>query len=359
MANNWTITSYAYYTPSSLQSQFLAPTLQLKTISPSLTLPVADVCYKRIPNYNLMNPVSSQPLPTATVVNGVLTPTTVSISNTTANSFSTMPEMFVIWVTCDQNQQAGNAFNNPIFADMTFPIQTIAVKIGNDSQLLATENNTSLYTISTFNGVEQSWCQNQGLAYGANGKMVPLTGSYLCIRPARDIPLPLGVSIGSNSNFTFQLNSMTFLNPLVFASTALTYTVNVLAIADGYLILERGLGVEYIGGTTSDEAVKAPILASDQEAFQVGGGRRGVHRRIGGALVHHVHHHHRHLLHHMHPMNAGRHTAGEGDGRKHAGDGYRHAGDGDGDGDGDGYRHAGDGRRHAGDGRKHKGFKVY
>lgn len=191
-----------------------------------------------------------------------------------------MPEKILIYV---QKRWSSLTVKD---SDTFLPIDSITIRMGTKSGLLASAQPYQLYKLSRQNGVQLDWYSWSGnaskyvLPNGANGgkgENIVSVGSVLVIDPAKDLSLDDVITNGTSGNFDFKCEvkgtnttADTFTPELVIVLCYSGYVRIENGMASGFLTpLNPGVVLETLKGSASFDQSVRPLVGGAGASAQI------------------------------------------------------------------------------------------
>jgi hypothetical protein len=218
-----------------------------------------------------------------TNINGgvALNPNTTTAVSSQAIQLSQLPDYFII--------VARKSINNQTISDTSsfLTIRSISINLNNQSGLLSSCDQASLFRLSIKNQSQQSWTEFSGQATvstaGGESALVPTTGSLLVVSPT-DLSLPDNLSCGSLGAFSLQFTAQVY-NQFGVAVPA---ELCVIACNSGIMVLNQGTAAIYTGILTRDAVDRAKrekaVVIPDRMIGGMLNRAMGMHPRRFGML---------------------------------------------------------------------------
>jgi hypothetical protein len=249
------------------------------TPHPTDLMPSRNVCPYMV--YNVFKTQYNGIIPSAfdVLANGVynLDMNDVGIRLSSSNiQFNQIPDKVTIFVRKTLSSMTS------LDADFYLPIRSISIQFNNSSGILSSCSVWDLYRMSVASGSNQSFSEFLGVANVANptdpsrgGKLVPTTGSILCLDFAKCIQIIDDYyAPGSLGTFQFQIsvNVVNQFPPTSPNSLHNNWELVIVPVLSGLIAFERGTSSSYTGLLT-----RADVLdVSSQEAYSGSEYRRMV-----------------------------------------------------------------------------------
>ena len=236
--------------------EFIESKLILKYITPQANQVIDPIC--SLPYYETPRYITSIPAFAGDS-------NTVNMDTITINS---IPDSLLIFVRKQLSSQTVSD------SDSFFPITNIKINWNNNSGLLGTENEQSLFNITKSNGVNTDWLRYHGVANCAtNADETLLCGAILKLDMGRDVVLEPYQSAGSVGQYTLGM-TVTYTNQQLNVPCELV----VVAVNSGVFVINSG-GTSQI--FTSILTKNDVLTATEEEPVP----HQHIERLIGGSWM--------------------------------------------------------------------------
>lgn len=292
LANIWSHSTFTDITVAgtqqsiigSLNVQFATPNMFLAFLTPSIIQQIPpSITYP----YFQVNRYTTQTLQPCAP--------NASLTNLTTNSMQLESIPRKIYLFAKQaDAQIFNSFQSIITHTDTFmQIDNININFANVQGILSGASQSQLYQMSVQNGLNITYPEWLGITQeltGVAGNLTTirgLTGSIVCIEPAKDFGIRANLAEGSLGQFLFQVQF-----GVTNTNQHLTFNVDlwVICVYDGILTVASNFASGQIGVVTPNDVVNAPLAdVSYHELEKVYGGDffstfKNIANRIGRGI---------------------------------------------------------------------------
>jgi hypothetical protein len=192
---------------------------------------------------------------------GVLAPGSAAVTaNMNSVNLKAVPNMMLVYARENTGQQ--QAADGYKFSDTFAVIESISVQFNNKSGILASATQEDLYNISCSNGLNMNFSD-----------FSRFSGSVLCLKFSKDIPLSNNLAVGQAGSFNLQL-SVNVSRPAMLpgVSPAVTeisknYTLYCVVVYEGVLNLNNGTFSHSVAPLSGMDVLNAPD-AKDEDAYE-------------------------------------------------------------------------------------------